>query len=274
MSLSDSGSIPGLGAGALLQGRYRLIRELAGGPRASVFLADDHHLGDIAALKALVLPQAERARLRHEVMTAWEVTHDNIVAVRSCFEYGEYSFVAMDYVEGPSLAAQVAAAPLLADETAAIGRGIALALQAAHRRGILHRHVTPGNVLIAPEVRARLTDFGSAGHQGGKPFVAPEVQGGQAADVRADLYGLGLCLFVALTGTLPERHASEGPVRSTPDGHRPSRVRPTVPPWLDDAIARATAALPADRFSSAGRFAEALAPSPSRERESLISLRV
>jgi serine/threonine-protein kinase len=238
----------------LLQGRYRLIRELAGGPRASVFLADDHHLGDAAALKALVLPQAERARIRHEVMTAWEVTHDNIVAVRSCFEYAEYSFVAMDYVEGPSLAAQVAVAPLSSDETAAIGRGIALALQAAHRRGILHRHVTPGNVLIAPEVRARLTDFGSAGHQGGSGFTAPEVLGGQAADVRADLYGLGLCLFMALTGTLPERHASEGPVRSTPDGHRPSRVRPTVPPWLDDAIARATAALPADRFSSAGRL--------------------
>jgi serine/threonine-protein kinase len=271
--LSDSGTISGLGAGALLQGRYRLIRELAGGPRASVFLADDHHLGDAAALKALVLPQAERARIRHEVMTAWEVTHDNIVAVRSCFEYAEYSFVAMDYVEGPSLAAQVAVAPLSSDETAAIGRGIALALQAAHRRGILHRHVTPGNVLIAPEVRARLTDFGSAGHQGGSGFTAPEVLGGQAADVRADLYGLGLCLFMALTGTLPERHASEGPVRSTPDGHRPSRVRPTVPPWLDDAIARATAALPADRFSSAGRFAEALAPSPSRERGSLISLR-
>jgi serine/threonine-protein kinase len=176
--------------------------------------------------------------------------------------------VATDYVAGPSLAALVE--PSGADETAAVGRGIALALQAAHRRGILHRHVTPGNILIGPEVRARLTDFGSAGFgRGSRDFMAPEVLGGQAADIRADLYGLGLCLFFALTGALPERHTAFGP-----DGHRPSRIRPTVPSWLDDAIARATAALPADRFFSAGRLAEALAPAPSRASGPAISLRV
>lgn len=279
MSLSELGPIPGLATGAPLQGRYRLSRELAAGARATVYLADDHHLGDEAAIKVLALPPAERARLRHEVLAAWEVTHDHIVPVRSCFEYGEQCFVAMDYVAGPSLAGRVATAPLTPDETAAIGRGIALALQAAHRRGILHRHVTPGNILIAPEVRARLADFGSAGfgwgsdHVGKQDFVAPEVLGGQAADPRADLYGLGLCLYMALTGRLPERHSSEGPLRSTADGHRPSRLRPTVPPWLDDAIAQATAALPADRFASAGRLAEALAPGPTRPQGSLITVR-
>ncbi len=278
MSLSEPGPISGLGTGAPLQGRYRLTRELAVGPRATVYLADDHHQGNEAAVKVLVLPPAERARLRHEALAAWEVAHDHIVPVRSCFEDGERCFVAMDFVPGPSLAGLVAAAPLTADETAAIGRGVALALQAVHRRGILHRHVTPGNILIAPDVRARLTDFGSAGfgwhsdHPGKQDFVAPEVLGGQAADTRADLYGLGLCLYVALTGRLPERHAAAGPLRSTADGHRPSRLRPTVPPWLDDAIARATAALPADRFASAGRLAEALATGTSHPTAPLITV--
>lgn len=266
MSLPELGSIPGQITGAPLQGRYRLIRELAARPGASVYLADDHHLGDAAAVKVLSLAPADRARLRHEVLAAWEVAHDHIVLVRGCFEIDDLCFVATEYVSGPSLKDRVASSPMSPDETAAVGRGIALALQAAHRRGILHRHVRPGNILIAAEVRARLVDFGSAGF-GWDPrdparhhFMAPEVLGGQAPDPRADVYGLGLCLFAALTGRLPDRPTSEGPLPYLADGHRPSRLRPTVPPWLDDAIAQATAALPADRFASAGRLAEALAP--------------
>jgi len=277
LSQSDHGPKIDLAPGAPLQGRYRLGRELARRPAVTVYLAQDHHQGDEAAIKVLSLPPTDRTRLRHEVMAAWEVSHDHIVGVRSYFESHECSFVAMDYVEGPSLLARVAEGPLTPDEVAAIGRGIALALQAAHRRGVLHRHVTPGNVLIAPEVRAHLADFGSAGFGHGaesrewRDFAAPEVHGGQAADPRSDIYGLGLCLFLALTGRLPERQSPEGRPRSTADGHRPSTLRPTVPSWLDDAVARATAALPADRFASAGRLADALAPGAGRP--SLITVR-
>jgi serine/threonine protein kinase len=165
------------------------------------------------------------------------------------------------------------------DEAAAIGRGTALGLQAAHRRGLLHRNVKPGNILIGAEVRARLSDFGISGLIGSdrtnhrKDFLAPEVLAGQPADGRSDLYGLGLSLFFGLTGELPARQAEGHQPQALADGHRPSRLRPTVPPWLDDAIAQATAALPADRFSSAGRFAEALAPRLRRGPASVITVR-
>ena len=270
VSQSDHSLNIGLTPGTLLQGRYRPVRELRRGPASVVYLGLDHHSGDQIALKVLALPAPDRARVRREVMSAWEVTHDHIVAIRSCFEEGERCCVVMDYVDGPDLGTLVAQGPLSTDETAAIGRGIALGLQAAHRRGILHRQVTPGNILIATEVRARLADFGAAGFGRGSDqpgvhdYTAPEVLSGQPADGRADLYGLGLSLFVGLTGRLPEPQAAGLPPQAAADGHRPSRVRPTVPPWLDDAIAQATAALPADRFSSAGRFAEALTPATAR----------
>jgi serine/threonine protein kinase len=269
----------GLAPGTLLQGRYRATRELGRGPASVVYLAEDHHLGKEIALKVLALPANERARLRQEVMSAWDVVHDHIVPIRACFEAGERCCVVMDYVAGPDLAARLREAPLTVDEAAAVGRGIALGLQAAHRRGILHRQVKPSNILIGPEVRARLSDFGCAGFgpgdntSGWDDYLAPEVLSGQPADGRADVYGLGLNLYYGLTGLLPGRQASGRPPLVVADGHRPSRLRPTVPPWLDDAIARATAALPADRFASAGRFADALAPGLKRAVGAVITVR-
>lgn len=267
-----------LTTGALLQGRYRLTRELGRGPVSVVYLGQDHQNGDEVVLKVLDLAVADRARVRQEVLATWEVAHDHIVPVRGCFEVAERSCVVMEYIDGPSLESRVASGTLTTDEAAAVGRGIALGLQAAHRRGILHRHVNPSNILIATEVRARLTDFGCAGYgtkgsSGAHDYRAPEVLAGQAADARADVYGLGLSLYFALTGELPPGPAPRRRAQAEPDGHRPSRLRPTVPTWLDDAVARATAALPADRFSSAGRLAEALAAGVQHGAGSAITVR-
>lgn len=259
-----------LAPGTLVQGRFRLSRELATGPVSRVYVGLDHHQGDEVVLKVLDIPAAERARVRHDVMAMWDVAHDHLVPVRGFFEDEERCWVVTEFVDGPDLATGVTPSPLEPDEAAAVGRGIALGLQAAHRRGFLHRHVKPGNILIAADVRARLTDFGSAGFgvqlagAGQDDFAAPEVLAGQPADPRADLYGLGISLFFALTAQLPPRQAPDRPPAAAADGHRPSRVLPTVPHWLDDAIAKATAALPADRFSSAGRLAEALTPAGVR----------
>lgn len=269
MAHPDHRLVKGFPTGALLQGRYRLGRELGRGPVSITYLAHDHQQGDEVAIKALALAPAERARARHEVVAAWAVVHRNIVAVRGCFEAGECACVAMDYVDGPDLGTRILSGPLSAEEAAAVGRGVALGLQAAHRLGILHRHVVPSNILIGAEVRASLSDFGSAGfgaprgNDRSRDLLAPEVAAGQPADARTDLYGLGLCLFISLTGQLPARPASDRSPTASADGFRPSWFCPTVPPWLDDAVAQATAVLPADRFSSAGRFAEALAQARS-----------
>ena len=160
--------------------------------------------------------------------------------------------------------------PLPPDEVAQIGRAIALALSAAHRRGMLHRDVQPSNILLDGDGRAQLAAFNATripgaapgitttGLAGGRDFVAPEVLAGQRGDARADLYALGLSLYFGLTGRLPDRPLPHLPPPALTDGQRPSLVRPGIPVWLDDAIARATAVLPADRFASAARLADAL----------------
>jgi serine/threonine-protein kinase len=256
----------GLNPGLLLQARYRIIRELGRGPASQVCLAQDHHQGDLVALKAMLLSPRERLRVRRDVMAAWEIDHPHVIPVHGCFEVGDRIVVAMGYVDGPDLESLVRSGPLSADQAAAIGRGVALGLQAAHRHGVLHHHVTPRNILVGPEVRACLGDFGSSGISPGSSasgFGAPEVAGGQRPDGRGDIFGLGMSLFFAVTGRLPERSRPDQAPLAAADGYRPSRLRPTVPAWFDDAIAIATAALPADRFSSPGRLAAALAPNTS-----------
>jgi serine/threonine protein kinase len=160
--------------------------------------------------------------------------------------------------------------PLPAEEVAQIGRAIALALSAAHRRGMLHRDVQPGNILLDADGRAHLDAFNAkripgaapgiawSHREGSRDFVAPEVLAGQRGDARADLYSLGLSLYFALTGRLPDRPSPHLPPVALTDGQRPALLRPAVPAWLDEIIARATAVLPADRFASAARLADAL----------------
>ena len=251
--------------GTLLSGRYRLLREIGRGPAATVYLALDTRQGIEVAVRAVRLGAQDQARLRQEVFAAWDLVHDHIVPVHGCFEEGEFSCLVLEHVPGPDLGRRVTdMGPLSADEAAAVGRGIGLALRAAHRRGRLHRHVTPGNVLIAPETRALLADFGAAGlgapRGSGQDYAAPEVLAGQPADARSDVYSLGMCLFFGLTGRLPARQLPERPPLPAADGHHPGRLVPTIPDWLDEAVAAATAALPADRYPSAGRFAEVLTP--------------
>jgi serine/threonine protein kinase len=268
-----------LAPGGVLQSRFRVMRELGRGPVSVVYLAYDHQQREEVALKVLTLPAAERAQVRHEVMSVWDVVHDHVVAIQGCFETGGRCCVAMEHVAGPDLGSRAAARPLAPDEAAAVGRAIALGLQAAHRRGLLHRHVKPSNILIGPQVRARLADFGCSGlgrstgaaPRPGDEFLAPEILAGQPADVRSDVYGLGMSLYFGLTGQLPTR---EGRQVGEADGQRAARLASAVPSWLDEAIAQATAALPADRFASAGKFAEALGPGGRRTADAAISVRM
>jgi serine/threonine-protein kinase len=261
MALPYHSPFVGLTTGTLLQGRYRLIRETGGSLASAVYLAQDVEAGTNVTVKVFALPDEYRERLRREAAAVRDLDHEHIARLHDYFESGERSVLISDHVGGPDLASYLATGgPLVAEEVAAVGRGIALALRAAHRRGLLHRGVAPKSILLAPEVRAKLIDFGVADVEGDRDFRAPEAFAGQGVDGRADLYGLGLTLYLLVAGELPPRQARNLPPLPSPDGFRPSTVRPSIPSWLDAAIAQATAALPADRFLSAGRFAEALTP--------------
>ncbi|MGE0353773.1 MAG: serine/threonine-protein kinase [Gemmatimonadales bacterium] len=269
--------------GAVLAGRYEIGHEIGRGGYSVVYRARDRALDAEVAVKLLVPPPASaalaRERMRREALAVRGLAHANIVGVHDYLEDGPWSFVIMELVAGPDLARRVASrGPLTGEETVVVGQGIATALSAAHRRGILHRDVKPQNILLDPTGIARLTDFGSAhldgqasvtqtgGLVGTLLFAAPEVLAGERGDARSDIYALGMTLYYALTGDLPPRPSLHLPPPSLPDGHRPSAGRSGIAGWLDEVVACATSALPGDRFPSAASLLDALSRHDPLER--------
>ena len=261
--------------GDLLKGRYEILREIGRGGYSVVYAARDREVDSEVAIKLLVPPPADaataRERMRREVHAVRGLSHSHIVAVHDFVDEHPWSFIVMELVDGPDLAERVRDGALAADAVAAIGQAIADALSLAHRRGILHRDIKPQNILIDSDQRPRLTDFGSAriagqatvtrtgGLVGTIQYTAPEVINGERADARSDVYMLGLTLYFALTGDLPDGRSRHLPPPPAPDGYHPRNVRPDVPNWLDETIARATTAAPRDRFPTISALAEALA---------------
>jgi predicted Ser/Thr protein kinase len=264
-----------LEAGKLLVGRYEIVRELGRGGYSVVYLTRDQKVSSDVAVKLLVPPpaaaQVARERMRREVQAVRGLSHANIVAVYDFLEDGPWSFIVMEYVAGPDLQVRVREqGPLDVEQAVQVGRDIAAALTAAHRHGILHRDVKPPNVLLEPDGRARLTDFGSAkldgqlgmtgtgALAGTLAYTSPEVLAGRRGDARADVYALGLTLYFALAGDLPPRPSPHLPPDSAEAGFHPRLVAPAVPSWLDEVIAKATTAAAENRYPTSAAFGEAL----------------
>ena len=262
-----------LAPGVVLQDRYEVADEIGRGGFSIVYRARDRRVAADVAIKLLVPPPAAarlaRERLRREVQAVRQLSHPNIVTVYDVVDDGPWSFVVMEYVAGPDLAVRVRQrGPLAPDAAARLGREITGALVVAHRRGILHRDVKPQNILLAPDGRARLTDFGSArlagqetvtqtgGLVGTVDYAAPEQLAGGRGDARADEYALGVTLYYALTAELPARLPCAAGAGD--EGHHPRRRRPDVAAWLDDVVARATMPDPDARYPAIALLAAAL----------------
>ena len=261
--------------GTVLAGRYQVGEEIGRGAWSVVYEARDRRVDASIALKLLVPPpavaEAARERMRREVRAARSLSHPNVVSVYDFASDGGWSFIAMERVAGPDLQVRVRErGPLAPDEAAHLASGVASALAAAHRRGVLHRDVKPQNILLDPDGHARLTDFGSARLDdaaaltqtaalvGTLAYTAPEVLAGQRGDARADVYALGITLFFALAGRLPASPSQHLPPTPSASGHRPRRLRAETPAWLDDVVARCTAAAPESRYPSADALLHAL----------------
>lgn len=275
-----------LAAGHRLLDRFEIQHELGRGGHSVVYAARDHQVGADVAIKVLAPPPnaaiEATERLRREVRAVRTLRHPNIVGIHDFLVDGATTFVVMDRIDGPDLAAFLRTnGPLSVEQAFRLGQEIGAALVTAHQSGILHRDVKPANILIDRTGKAWLADFGSArlttqatmtrtgGLVGTVAYLPPEVWLGHRPDVRADIYALGVTLFESLTGRLPTHASPHLPPTPTEDGFHPTGFRPGLPPWMDAIVAMATRAEPRFRFAAAAQFVEALAerrfPAPAIE---------
>src|SRR5581483_8273910 len=258
----------------VFNGRYELHRRLARGGMADVFLARDQLLDRPVAVKVLFPEFATDPsfveRFRREAQSAANLNHPNIVSVYDWgAEQGTY-FIVMEYVEGRSLADILRTeGPLHPQRAAEVASDIAAALGFAHRNGVIHRDVKPGNVLISPAGHVKVADFGIARAMGAgvednltkagsvmgtATYFSPEQAQGLALDPRSDLYSLGVVLYEMVAGRPPftgdspvsiaYKHVQEQP---TP----PRRANANVPADLEAIIMRLLAKNPHARYPSA-----------------------
>src|SRR6201995_5082239 len=207
-----------------LAGRYRLGTVIGRGGMGVVWQARDELLGRDVAVKEIVRPphldaaewDLAEQRAQREARMAARLSHPNVVGIYDVVTEDDRPWIIMELVPYRSLRDRVQAdGPLNPAEAARVGLGILSALRAAHQAGVLHRDVKPANVLIAPEGRVVLTDFGIAratdspvltgtGVLVGSPsHISPERARGAHADAAADLWGLGACLYAAVEGHPP-----------------------------------------------------------------------
>ena len=203
----------------VFNGRYALQRQLARGGMADVFLAHDELLDRPIAVKVL-FPQfasdpAFVERFRREAQAAANLNHPNIVGIYDWGQEDGTYFIVMEYIEGRSLAEILRSeGPIDPDRAVEITAEVAAALSFAHRGGLVHRDVKPGNVLVTPSGQVKVADFGiataaNAGDanltktglvMGTATYFAPEQAQGKPVDPRSDLYSLGVVLYEMLAG--------------------------------------------------------------------------
>jgi serine/threonine-protein kinase len=260
---------------AVVDGRYRVLRRLGSGGMADVWLAEDTHLQREVALKVLHRRFAQDRefveRFRREAESAAGLQHPNVVAVYDRGEFEGTYYIAMQYVEGPTLK-ELIERGLAPAEAVALIRQVLEAARFAHRHGIVHRDLKPQNVIVDADGKAVVTDFGIAragvseitqtGSVMGTPhYLSPEQAQGFEVTSVSDLYAVGVILYEALTGSVPFEGESAVAVamkQVSAVPQRPSSINPQVSAALDAVVMRALEKEPGQRFQSADAFIAAL----------------
>ncbi|HKP18192.1 MAG TPA: Stk1 family PASTA domain-containing Ser/Thr kinase [Gaiellaceae bacterium] len=254
----------------VFDGRYKVVRRLGTGGMANVYLAEDQELGRRVAIKVLDDRHSRDEqfveRFRREAKNAAGLSHPNIVSIYDRGQTDDAYYIAMEYLEGRTLKELlVTRGPTPLPVAIDYARQILGALGFAHRNGIVHRDIKPHNVIVAPDGRLKVTDFGiaRAGASqmtetgsiiGTAQYLSPEQAKGAPVTPASDIYSVGIVLYEMLTGTVPftgdtpleiaMKHLSAVP-------KPPSTLREEVPHELDSVVLRALAKDPADRYQSA-----------------------
>lgn len=265
--------------GELLSDRYEVEELVGAGGMSSVYRAHDRLLDRTVALKVMHQHYGSDPeyveRFRREARSVASLSHPNVVTVIDRGEHDGRQFIVFEYVDGENLKQLIqrrGAAPV--DTALELGIQIAQALSFAHQQGLVHRDVKPQNVLLNGDGRAKVTDFGIARSLdvkrgmtqtgtvlGTSEYIAPEQAQGQDVDEHTDVYSLGVLLYELLTGNVPFRGDNFVAVamRHINDPPTPLReLRPDVPPRVEQAVLRALAKDPGDRFPSMAAFCDEL----------------
>jgi serine/threonine protein kinase len=263
--------------------RYDVREKIGSGSMGAVYKARDVRLDRWVALK--VLPPGLREhpesleRFKREARMLARLKHPGVASVFDADAESDFPFLVMEFVEGDNLEQVLRArGPLSVDEVIRVGVEVAEALEHVHAHHIIHRDVKAANIILGPEGRAVVTDFGiaftaslprlSRGTLGTPEYMSPEQADGRPMDGRSDLYSVGVVLFECLTGRVPFVRTDESLTGLTALLRRileepppPIReLRDDVPPWLAEVVRRCLAKDPNERFTRAADLAAALQP--------------
>jgi serine/threonine protein kinase len=260
-------------------GKYQIRGTLGRGAMGTVYDGWDPVIGRRVAIKTVRMADHDDAeaqegldRFKNEAQAAGRLSHPNIVAVYDYGEADETAFIVMEFIEGHSLKERLdTREPVPLAETVRIMQQVLAALQFSHDKGVIHRDVKPGNVMLTIDGQVKLADFGIAriessamtqvGTMIGTPaYMSPEQLLAEAVDARSDIYSSGVLLYQLLTGERPFECGLPAimhkALNTTPK--RPSEVSVTAAPSMDPVVAQAMARRPDDRYPNAAAFALAL----------------
>ncbi|MEJ2211841.1 MAG: protein kinase, partial [Anaerolineae bacterium] len=264
--------------GRVIKGKYKIYDEIGSGGFATVYLGRNMDTNEMVAIKVLGEQYTREhrylERFRREAGLAERLQHENVVRI---FDHGIENgshFLVMEFVEGLTLDQLIERkGKIPIQEALSYARQICAGLDAAHRADVVHRDIKPANVMITPSGTVKIMDFGIARMESmvgltqsgmfmGTPrYISPEMARGTGADIRSDLYALGLLIYEMLTGSPP--FDADNPwavLRQQIEEPLPPlrQARPDAPSWLEAIITRATAKDPAQRFQSPAEMLAAL----------------
>jgi len=257
--------------GQIIKERYKVVELLGEGGMAFVYKAKDMQLERMVAIKTLKPNYVEQTtfveRFKREAQTAANLNHPNIVQI---FDWGieEEPYFVMEYIEGNTLTSIISSKRSISlSDILFIGAQVANGLQAAHSQGLVHRDIKPGNIMITPGGKVKVTDFGIVSLQneesditktgsilGTASYISPEQAQGKPVSVGSDLYSLGTVLYELISGTPP--FEAESPIATatkhlTEKPEKLSKYRNDLPKGLESAVLKLLHKTPKDRFKSA-----------------------
>ncbi len=257
--------------GQIIKERYEIIQLLGEGGMSYVYKANDRQLKRTVAIKTLkpnyVQQEKFVERFKREAQTAANLNHPNIVQI---FDWGigDEPFFVMEYIEGNTLTSIIAKRRTISlNDVLFIGAQVSSGLQAAHSKGLVHRDIKPGNIMITPEGKVKVTDFGIVSLQneesditktgsilGTASYISPEQAQGKPVSKESDLYSLGTVLYELITGRPP--FEGDTPIATatkhiTDKPEKLSVLRPDIPKGIENAVLKLLHKYPKDRFKNA-----------------------